>query len=142
MDPLTLDRLRDAAARIIEGTPVLFAYLFGSAATGRDRPGSDVDVAVYLDPTVSRDGYLDISLDLAGRLSSASGVERIDVLVLNDAPLPIRGRAVRERMVLCSRDEPARVRFESLTLREFFDFEIHARPLDEKFLRDTAEGRR
>jgi predicted nucleotidyltransferase len=135
-------RLRAAAGRALEGSPVLFAYLFGSAATGRTHSRSDVDVAVYVKPVVSSDNFLDLSLDLARRLSEASGIGNIAVLVLNDAPLPILGRAVRERIVIYTRDEPARVRFESRTLREFFDFELHARPLDEKFLRDTAAGRR
>jgi len=66
----------------------------------------------------------------------------VEVVVLNDAPLPLMGRAVKERTVIYSRDEPARVAFESLTIREFLDSEIHARPLDERFLRDIATGRR
>lgn len=137
-----MEQLREAAVRSFRDTPVLFAYLFGSVAVGRARLGSDVDVAVYLEPPFPPDRALDASLDLARRLSAASRVGGIEVTVLNQAPLPLRGRVVRERVVLYSRDEPARVRFESATLEEFFDFEVHARPLDEKFLRDVAEGRR
>ena len=142
MDELASERLRDAAGRAFAGTPVLFAYLFGSAATGRSRPDSDLDIAVYLEPRIDAGCYLDLSLDLAGRLSEASRLGNVDLLILNEAPLPILGRVVQERVVLYSRDEPARVHFESRSLREFFDFEIHARPLDRKFLRDIAEGRR
>jgi hypothetical protein len=69
-------------------------------------------------------------------------VSGVEVLVLNGAPLPIRGRVVRQRVVIYSRDEPARVAFESRTLREFFDFQIHAAPMDEQMLRETADGRR
>ncbi len=144
MRPMTqsvTDRLREEGAEAFRDSPVLFAYLFGSVAAGRARPGSDVDVAVFLEPRVPAHRFLDLSLDLAGRLS-ASGVGAIEVTVLNEAPLALRGRAVRERIVLYSRDEPARVRFESATLREFFDFQIHAVPLDRKFLGDTVEGRR
>jgi predicted nucleotidyltransferase len=137
-----LGRLRDSAPRAFQGTPVVFAYLFGSVAAERAGPSSDVDVAVYAEPGFPVERHLDLSLDLARRLSEASGVGGIEVLVLNDAPLPVRGRAVRERVVLYSRDESARVAYESRTLREFFDFEIHARPLDERMLRDIAEGRR
>jgi len=45
-------------------------------------------------------------------------------------------------VVLFSRDEPFRVRFESRVLREFLDFQIHAAPMDLELLRATAEGRR
>jgi predicted nucleotidyltransferase len=142
VDEPLYQRLRDAAVGAFEGLPVLFAYLFGSVVSDRAHIDSDVDVAVYLEAGVSSDRFLDLSLELVRRLSEASGVGRIDILVLNEASLPILGRVVRGRAVLYSRDEPARVRFESRTLREFFDYEFHARPLDQKFLRDTAEGRR
>jgi hypothetical protein len=137
-----LDRLREAGPGSLEGTPVLFAYVFGSVAEGRAGPASDVDVAVFVEPDVPSERYVDLSLELARRLAEGSGVGRIEVLVLNDAPLPIKGRAVRHRIVLFSRDEPARVAFESLTLREFFDFQIHAVPMDQQMLREIAEGRR
>ena len=121
---------------------MVLAYLFGSVATGRAREGSDVDVAVVLEPSLPPERYLELSLELARRLSTASGVGGIEVVVLNDAPLPLRGRAVSERVVLLSRDEPFRVRFESRVLREFLDFQIHAAPMDLELLRATAEGRR
>lgn len=142
MDELASERLRDAAGRAFAGTPVLFACLFGSAATGRSLPDSDLDIAVYLEPRIGAGRYVDLSLDLAGRLSEAFRLGDVDILILNEAPLAVLGRAIQERVVIYSRDEPARVHFESRSLREFFDFEIHARPLDRKFLREFAEGRR
>jgi uncharacterized protein len=142
MDEQALERLRDAASSVLESRPVAFAYLFGSAATGKEHAASDVDVAVRLEDSVPQERYLGLRLELAGELVEASGIGGIEVLVLNEAPLPLRGRAVRERIGLYSRDERARVRFESLTMREFMDFEIHAGPMDEGFLRDIAAGRR
>ncbi|HWB71136.1 MAG TPA: nucleotidyltransferase domain-containing protein [Egibacteraceae bacterium] len=141
MDPV-VQQLRDAAAAALSDAPVRFLYLFGSAATGRARPDSDVDIAVYLDPSLPRERYLDVSLDLAHRLETATRLGPVDVLALNDAPLPLAGRVLRERVVVYSRDEPLRVRFESLKLREFLDFQIHAQPLDLALLRAMAEGRR
>jgi predicted nucleotidyltransferase len=141
MDESTIDRLRQSAEEVFRGSPVLFVYVFGSVARGTARAGSDVDGAVFVDPAEPRDAA-DHSLALARRLSDASGVARVEVVILNDAPLPLRGRVVKERVVIYSRNEPVRVEFESLTLWEFFDFQIHARPLDERFLRDTAAGRR
>lgn len=141
MERSVVERLESTAAAVFRDTPVLFAYLFGSVAAGTARAGSDVDVAAYLGPDAPAE-MLEGSLDLARELSRASGIGDIDVTILNRAPLPLRGRVVRERRVLYSRDEPARVRYESLTLREFFDFELHARPLDLELLRATAEGRR
>ena len=136
------EQLRGAAERLLPETPVVFAYLFGSHAAGRPHRFSDVDVAVRLDESVTRHDYLDLSLKLAGLLSDGAGVGNVEVLVLNDAPLPLVGRAIQQRRVLYSRDEPARVYFESLKLRQFLDFELMMKGLDLKFLADIASGRR
>jgi predicted nucleotidyltransferase len=138
-----LQRLRACAAAAFAGEPVVFAYVFGSTATGRARPDSDVDVAVYLDERVPAELYLRYSLDLAGRLQAACPVGRFDaVVVLNEAPLPLAGRIRRDRQVIYARDEPFRVSYESLTARRFNDFEIHAKPRDRERLRRIAAGRR
>jgi predicted nucleotidyltransferase len=142
MDDHILRRLRDAAPAAFAERPVLFAYFFGSRASGRPHRRSDVDVAVLLEQDLQPDHLLELKLALAGSLEEASAVGPIEVLVLNETPLAIRGRAVRDGVVFFSRDEPARVRYESRVLREFFDFEIHARRLDEELLRDIASGRR
>ena len=142
MDIALYQLFRDVAAHAFADSGVLFAYLFGSVARGRNRPGSDVDVAVYLEPSVAPERFLDVRLCLTERVAVAAGLGNIDLLILNEAPLYLVGRAIQERVVLYSRDEPARVHFESRCLREFFDFELHARPLDRKFLQDIAEGRR
>jgi predicted nucleotidyltransferase len=136
-----IDRLKEAAERVLPEAPVLFAYVFGSVARGDSSRHSDIDVAVYVDPAIRRDA-LDLSLDIADRLEEAARAGDIEVVILNDAPLRLAGRAIQERIVVYSRDESARVAYESLTLREFLDFEMHARSLDEQFLRDLAAGRR
>lgn len=140
MDDRLMKDLRSGAAPAFEGLPVLFAYLFGSHARDDARRTSDVDIAVYIAEPPS--GGPELALELAARLAGTSGVGGIEVVVLNDSPVALRGRAVRERVVLYSRDEPARVEFESRTLREFFDFQLHAGPLDDRLLREIVEGRR
>ena len=128
-----LQQLRDVAPEAFADTPVLFAYLFGSQATGRTHQRSDVDVAVYLDESVRPDQRLDLSLRLAGTLERAGGVGPVEALVvLNDARIALAGRVLAERQVLYVRDEPARVRYESLTFRQFHDFKQHARPRQQR----------
>jgi uncharacterized protein len=121
---------------------VRFAYLFGSTATGTARPDSDVDVAVSLDSNVPHERRLEQSLAIARELTTATGLSRIEVVVLNDVPLPIKGRIVSEGIVIYSVDEPARVEFESRTFRENGDFEIAFSGLHDELLRHIASGRR
>lgn len=137
-----LARLREVAADVFDGEPVLFAYLYGSRATGRDRAGSDVDVAVYVDDTVANDDRLALSLRLAGRIEAQAGVAPVEaLLVLNDAPLALAGRVLHDRQLLHTRDEPTRIRFESRTFRQFHDFELHAEPMRRARLDAIAQGR-
>ena len=139
----TADLLRRSAPDAFAGTPVVFAFLFGSHATGRARADSDVDVAAYLDEArADPSDALPLSLELAGRLAGQSGLPGIEVVILNDAPLGLLGSILRERVVVYSADEAARVRFESTMRSVTMDFEIHSRRLDRELLARTAEGRR
>jgi uncharacterized protein len=126
MDEDLVRRLREAAAQAFGGEPVVFAYLFGSHASGGTHP-SNVDIAVYVEDSIPPSSYFDLRLRLPTALSSA-GVGEVNVVVLNEAPLPIRGRAVRDGIVIYSRDEPIRIRHHGRTLKEFFDFQIHFGP--------------
>lgn len=135
-----ISRLRTAASEVLPRSPVLFAYLYGSWARGMGRQGSDVDVGVYLDDSIQEAHYLGESLRLAQVLADASGVGGIEVLVLNEADLPLRGRVVSERVILYSIDDTVRVRFETRSLDDFLDFELRGHPLRAALLRRMAGG--
>lgn len=100
---------------------VVFAYLFGSMATGQANPRSDIDIAVYLVESVDR---FETRLEIASRVSLYLGMDRVDVVVLNDAPLSLAGRILQTRQVLLDRDPFLRHRYESITARMFHDFRI------------------
>ena len=100
---------------------VLFAYLFGSQSTGRAGPLSDVDIAVYLDDSVDA---LETRLALIDLVSRHVGSDRVDVVVLNSAPIALAGRVVESRRVILDRDPFARHRYESSIIRQFADFRL------------------
>lgn len=131
-------RLRAGAPAAFEGTPVRFAYLFGSHARGDAGPRSDVDVAVHLGAAPAD---LDLQLDLVRRLARATGVET-EIVVLDEAPLRLVERVLREGRLIHSVDEPARVAYESRMRRVCADFAIHADRLDRALIAATAQGRR
>lgn len=134
-----VQRLREAAREAFEGEPVVFAYLFGSRAHGRPRPDSDTDVAVLLDYTLDPDQRFAFTLRAFRPLEQAARTP-IDLVVLNDAPLALQGRIVHDRVVLYSRDESLRVRYESLTLRKFWDFTPRVEAMARAYLADAARG--
>jgi len=139
--PDVVHDLREAATGAFSRTPVVFAYLFGSHATGRTYPWSDVDIAVMMGPDWDGE-VVETMLDLAGRIEAAARVGNVDVLILNRAPLRLQGRVLREGKKVYSCDEPARVAWASRTFREWADFEYHAAEIDRAYLKAIAEGRR
>jgi predicted nucleotidyltransferase len=112
--PKALDYLQSKA-------DIIFAYFFGSFGRGKRLPLSDVDIAVYLkDPAVIQKKKLEI----LGALIDILQTDEIDLVVLNNAPLPLRMRILENKKVVVDRDPFLRHHFESLTMREYFDFSI------------------
>jgi len=105
MDDLALRISRALAA---QPAGVVSAYLFGSHVEGRAHRESDVDVGILLGrqafPT-SRDRF-DARLVLGGAIGRSVGTNRIDVVILNDAPPHLGRRIVTEgRRVFCADPE-------------------------------------
>lgn len=136
-----VERLRAAARRALPDEPVVVAYLFGSRAAGRPRDDSDTDIAVLLDHPVGSGDRRHL-LARVGAAFEAAASTAVDLVVLDDAPLPLRGRVLRDAVVLWSADEPRRVRYESLTRRMAADHALAFDRLDRELLAETAAGRR
>lgn len=97
--------LTERLRRLLIGAPgVLVAYLYGSPARGRAGPLSDVDVALLLDSDDEQR-----RLELTAAIAHAVAPMRADVVILNDAPVALSYRVLRDGMVLVSRDDKARV---------------------------------
>jgi len=127
--------------RAVSELPVVVVWLFGSTARGEQRADSDTDLAVLVDPSATAEQRLDLRLRLAERLQD-EGVQRPDVIVVNDAPLRLKARVSSEGQVLFSRDEPARVAWTSRIFREHADFALLQDELDRQMLGGHAAGRR
>lgn len=117
-----LSLLRRVACEVLEGTSVLFAYLYGSEARGEAGIASDVDVAVMFDAGVHPAEYLRRELALGLAFDAGIGGEKADVRAVNSMPLLLRGRVATEGILLYSANEEARVDFETAARDEYFDF--------------------
>lgn len=129
--PADIELRLNAAARVLEHDPrIVFSYLFGGLARGRASGLSDVDIAIWLDDDAD---FISARLDLVGALMHALGTDAVDVVILNQAPIALAGRVLQSSRVLADKNPVRRHAYESLTRREFFDFEytekktLHAR---------------
>ena len=100
-------------------TEIIFTYLHGSFTEGL--PFHDVDVAVYLDPTVAMitdifDYEMNLSVELTRTLRFL-----VDVHVLNGAPLGFQ-HSVLQGEALLVRDEDELTDFIERVSLEYMDF--------------------
>lgn len=110
-----------AQAYIKSRKDVLFAYLFGGLARGKPSPLSDVDIAVYL----SEDGdVIEKKMEILGKLMELLETDEIDLVILNSAPLALRMKILESKKVIVDNAPFLRHYYESLTMREYFDFSI------------------
>jgi predicted nucleotidyltransferase len=120
--PANIEDLIPKALTYLQSIPdILFAYVFGSLGRGKHFPLSDVDIAVYLkEPT----GVLEKKMEIVGALIDILQTDEIDLVVLNSAPLPLRMRILENKKLVVDREPFLRHHYESLTMREYFDFSI------------------
>jgi uncharacterized protein len=98
---------------------VVAVYVFGSVARETASPDSDVDVAVLFDRIPART-LAGPRFTLEGDLERALE-RRVDLAVLNDAPVDLRTRVLRDGRLILDRDRSARIAFEVRTRNEAFD---------------------
>jgi predicted nucleotidyltransferase len=98
---------------------VIFAYLFGSLARDKVLPLSDIDIAIYLKED---EDFSQEKITILRNLIDILGTEEIDLVLLNTAPLTLKARIVENKKILVDKDPFLRHSFESLVLREYFDF--------------------
>lgn len=115
-----------AALAVLRAAGARFAFLHGSRTTGTAREDSDVDLAAWF----GRD------VDLVGLLARLPA--RVDLLVLDDAPLELAGRVALHGRLLADDDPSARVRWQADTRKRYLD----ERPRTERAREDFVQARR
>lgn len=129
-----LSRLRAILPTIVAPYPVDAAYVYGSVAQGTATPLSDVDIALLLSVLLPSYERLKLELTIQGDVEDACDFFPVDVRVVNQAPLTVRGRIVQQGILLYERDRDLRVAFEVATRKRYFDFAPMARRLRDTFL--------
>lgn len=101
--------------------PIITAYLFGSRARGNFSQISDYDFAVQLSEKAKDREYTDLKLGLIGDLARLLKTDNLDIVILNEAPILLKHRVLRDRKVLFCRSQLARIRNEAKILIEYLD---------------------
>ena len=100
---------------------VLAAYIYGSVASGRARPDSDVDIAVLVSDKVMRGDSWKYRLELISSLMDALKRDDVDLILLNEAPPLLAHRALSKGKLVLERSASARIAFQVRAVNRYLD---------------------
>jgi uncharacterized protein len=91
-------------------------YMFGSTATGHDRRGSDIDLAIVIKKTVSGKERIRLETTISNLLH-----RDVDLVVFGQASPLLQHQILKYGRLVCENDASERVRQEVLARAEYLD---------------------
>ncbi len=117
---------------------ILLAYLFGSTVRGNTGRLSDIDIAILVDEKSSKKEHLDIELKILSEITILIKRDKIDLILLNEAPLLLAYNVIKNGVILKS-NEMERVKFEIKIISTYLDQQYYINRHAEKSLNRIAE---
>jgi predicted nucleotidyltransferase len=115
-----MERLRPVLARYPQ---IAAAWVFGSAARGELRPGSDIDVGLLLrDPKVTAADEYQFLGELVARLEVVTAPRTVDVVLLEHQGPVFAHEALIDGELILEQDRERRIEFESGAVMRGIDF--------------------
>lgn len=115
------------------------AYLFGSAAKGKIGKLSDVDIGVLVDESLVKNDLLNLKLNLISEMTSILGTDKIDLTVMNNAPVSLNYEIVKSNKPLFVRNKAEKVEFEHQIMLKYLDRSYYDKRHSKLFLKKVAE---
>lgn len=122
-------QLKKAAPDLFNRTPVLFAYLYRPGKPRLSLPDNDFNIGVYVEDMTPGE-CLDFEISFSDWFVNQitfPGV--IEVRVLTQLSLVVKGEIIADSVLIYSRDDERRIRFENQIRELYFDL----MPAIEKF---------
>lgn len=110
-----------AIEKIAHDFTLKLVYLFGSKAKEINTPVSDIDIAVFIDNYENQD-LRQIILDLIFEFSQLFKSDKIDLLILNEAPITIQFKVISEGKSLFQFNPEYRADYEEKVVKLYLDF--------------------
>lgn len=96
---------------------IIFALIFGSTATGRNKNNSDLDIAVYF--KIPPEGFE--ILKFINKLSELSGMD-VDLVILNNASALLRHQVTKHKINLTIKDMAQYIKFREKVIDDYFEY--------------------
>ena len=125
---LELGKLKDI---FTDYSYIAAAYLFGSYASGKTSPMSDVDIAILLEDNAPKGRkLLDEEDYLSYRIAVALQVKEVDIIEINKQGLIFIHNVLKNSKLIYDADSDFRVRFVTKIISDYCDFEPTLRFMD------------
>lgn len=99
---------------------VLFGYIFGSQASGKNSAISDIDIAIFIDEKIPKAERFDLRLRLSNELSYIYN-KQVDLIVLNETSYQLAYEIIKNGKVIFCLDREKMVETERLILSKYLD---------------------
>jgi uncharacterized protein len=113
---ISAEALQKIATFAGSNVKIVAAYVFGSSATGRERRGSDVDIAIMI--RGSMDGFARVELETD--LSNLIGKD-VDLVIFGTASPLLQHQVLKYGRLIYEADRRERIRQETAARREYLD---------------------
>lgn len=121
---ITEQDLRGLTSILAEYPFIASAYVFGSVASGKAGPMSDVDIALLLRKDAPSGKDLIHTEDyLAYRIAKALGVKEVDIVDLNRQGLVFQHQVLKSGRLIYDTEPSFRIAFTANIISRFCDFE-------------------
>jgi uncharacterized protein len=131
--------IKSLPAALVRFPGVELVYLFGSQVGGETGPMSDYDLAVLLD---GAEDPFTVQAEFQHEMAVLLGTERVDVVILDRAPVELAYQIISTGRVLYQRDNFTRVEFEARTLSLYCDYLPYLRAYKNQILEGDEHGKR
>jgi len=124
---VTKNQIKKIAAKVLGNyRHVAGAYLYGSYAKNTMTPLSDIDIAVLLDEDYKPESAnkLDFELSVESEMIQQLPEYRIEVRILNKAPVLIQGQVIVEGILIYEKEKKKMLDFEEKVIIRYLDFKI------------------
>jgi hypothetical protein len=119
---------------------IKLAYLFGSVVREEQGKLSDVDIAVFLDESLGKKERWNLELSLIADLGDILQADRVDLVVMNDAPNSLNFEVIKANHPLLIRDENFKVDLEQYIMSRYLDRQYYDQRWAENLLKKIVEG--
>ncbi len=140
--PHETQNLINKAKIVFSKYPVLFAYLFGSYATGKTTARSDIDIAFFFDYSIPEREYRAIKNEIEEALRKQLNIvsnQEAHTQILNnlyEKNIPLEYEIVYNGKLFYIKDDGARAHYEACAIRRACDW----KPRQERFNKAILEN--